>query len=68
MGGIGGIGGTAGASGSGVSGATTFYATASGSVYHEAGCAVIAHHPDDLRVLGPTALGGMRPCQICLPG
>ncbi len=60
--------GTAGASGSGVSGATTFYATASGSVYHEAGCAVIAHHPDDLRVLGPTALAGMRPCQICLPG
>jgi hypothetical protein len=48
--------------------ATTFYATASGSVYHRSGCAVIAHHPTDLRVLGPDGLTGLRPCQICDPG
>jgi hypothetical protein len=46
---------------------TTFYATASGSVYHRAGCPVIAHHPTDLRVLGPGGLEGLRPCQICDP-
>jgi hypothetical protein len=46
---------------------TMFYATASGSVYHRADCAVIAHHPDDLRVLGPDGVTGMRPCQICSP-
>jgi hypothetical protein len=44
-----------------------FYATTSGSVYHRADCAVIAHHPDDLRTVGPAGLAGMRPCQICLP-
>ncbi len=60
-------GGAGDGGGAGGAGGTTFYATASGSVYHEAGCAVIAHHPDDLRVLGPSALAGMRPCQICLP-
>jgi hypothetical protein len=47
---------------------TTFYATASGTVYHRADCAVIAHHPDDLRVLGPDGVLGLRPCQICAPG
>ncbi|HEY1651043.1 MAG TPA: hypothetical protein VGG09_04095 [Acidimicrobiales bacterium] len=47
---------------------TTYYATASGSVYHRADCAVIAHHPDDLRVLGPNGVVGLRPCQICSPG
>jgi hypothetical protein len=36
-------------------------------VYHRSGCAVIAHHPDDLRVLGRDGLAGLRPCQICLP-
>lgn len=46
---------------------STFYATASGSVYHRADCAVIAHHPGDLRVLGTGHLGGLRPCQICAP-
>jgi hypothetical protein len=46
----------------------TFYATSSGTVYHRADCAVIAHHPDDLRVLGPDGILGMRACQICSPG
>jgi hypothetical protein len=46
----------------------TYYATSAGSVYHRADCAVIAHHPDDLRVLGPDGIVGMRPCQICSPG
>ena len=49
-------------------GATTYYATSSGTVYHRADCAVIAHHPEDLRVLGPDGIQGMRPCQICSPG
>jgi hypothetical protein len=49
----------------GEAGPTTYYATAAGTVYHRADCAVIAHHPDDLRVLGPDGIGGMRPCQIC---
>jgi hypothetical protein len=41
----------------------TFFATSSGTVYHRAGCPVIAHHPTDLRLLsGPS---GLRPCQIC---
>jgi hypothetical protein len=47
--------------------ATSYYATATGSVYHRADCAVIAHHPDDLRVLGPDGVSGLRPCQICAP-
>jgi hypothetical protein len=47
---------------------TMYYATASGSVYHRDDCAVIAHHPDDLRVLGPDGVTGLRPCQICSPG
>jgi hypothetical protein len=46
---------------------TTFYATSSGTVYHRADCAVIAHHPDDLRVIGPDGIVGMRACQICSP-
>ncbi len=49
-------------------GPTTYYATASGTVYHRADCAVIAHHPDDLRVLGTEGVVGMLPCQICSPG
>lgn len=44
-----------------------YYATASGTVYHRAGCPVIAHHPTDLRVLGVGGLAGLRPCQICSP-
>lgn len=44
-----------------------YFATAYGSVYHLSGCPVIAHHPDDLRVLGTTGLAGLRPCQICSP-
>ena len=47
--------------------ATAYYATAGGTVYHRADCAVIAHHPEDLRVLGPEAVAGMRACQICSP-
>jgi hypothetical protein len=46
----------------------TYYATSSGTVYHRADCAVIAHHPEDLRVLGPDGIGGLRECQICSPG
>jgi hypothetical protein len=45
----------------------TYFATSSGTVYHQAGCAVIAHHPTDLRVLGPDGRAGLRPCQICSP-
>ena len=48
--------------------AGAFLATASGTVYHQAGCPVIAHHPSDLRVLGSTGVAGMQPCQICSPG
>jgi hypothetical protein len=44
-----------------------FYATTSGTVYHRADCPVIAHHPTDLKVLGPDGLTGLRPCQICSP-
>ena len=48
--------------------AAAYYATSSGTVYHRADCAVIAHHPEDLRVLGPEAVASMHPCQICSPG
>jgi hypothetical protein len=48
-------------------GLDSFYATGTGTVYHRADCAVIAHHPDDLRVLGADGLTGMLPCQICAP-
>jgi hypothetical protein len=47
--------------------AAEYYATASGTVFHRSGCPVIAHHPTDLRVLGPETVGGLRPCQICDP-
>ena len=46
---------------------SAFYATSTGTVYHRANCAVISHHPEDLRVLGRDAVGGMRACQICTP-
>ncbi|HWD52078.1 MAG TPA: hypothetical protein VG412_06740 [Acidimicrobiales bacterium] len=46
----------------------SFLATATGTVYHRAGCAVIAHHPEDVRVVGAANLGGLQPCQICVPG
>ncbi len=46
----------------------TYYGTSSGTVYHRVDCAVIAHHPEDLRVLGPDGVAGMRACQICSPG
>jgi hypothetical protein len=49
-------------------GAGTLLATATGTVYHRAGCAVIAHHPEDVRVVGPANVGSLQPCQICLPG
>jgi hypothetical protein len=45
-----------------------YLATATGTVYHRADCAVIAHHPEEVRVVGPGHLGGLQPCQICLPG
>jgi hypothetical protein len=48
--------------------AGSFLATATGTVYHRAGCAVIAHHPEDVRVVGSAQLGSLQPCQICLPG
>jgi hypothetical protein len=48
--------------------AGSFLATATGTVYHRAGCAVIAHHPEDVRAVGSANLGGLHPCQICLPG
>ena len=48
-------------------GPVSYYATASGTVYHRADCAVIAHHPDDLRVLGAGGLSGLLPCRICSP-
>jgi hypothetical protein len=51
----------------GASGPGSYYATATGTVYHRSDCAVIAHHPDDLRVLGADGLSGMLPCQICAP-
>jgi hypothetical protein len=44
-----------------------YFATVAGSVFHRSGCPVIAHHPTDLRVLGPDTVGGLRPCQICDP-
>jgi hypothetical protein len=47
--------------------ASTFYATASGSVYHRHDCPVIANHANDLRVFGPGQVGALRPCQICAP-
>jgi hypothetical protein len=62
------VGGDAAAAVAGGAAPTTYYATASGTVYHRADCAVIAHHPDDLRVLGPESVTGMQPCQICTPG
>ena len=52
----------------GVAAPTTYYATASGTVYHRVDCPVIAHHPDDLRVLGRDGVVGLQPCQICTPG
>ena len=53
--------------GTATGGLGSFYATGTGTVYHRADCAVIAHHPDDLRVLGADGLTGMLPCQICSP-
>jgi hypothetical protein len=50
-----------------VDGHGVYYATSTGTVYHRPDCAVIGHHPDDLRVLGPDGLTGMRACQICSP-
>jgi hypothetical protein len=48
--------------------AQAYVATATGTVYHRSGCPVIAHHPKDLRVLGPHGAQGLAPCQICAPG
>jgi hypothetical protein len=60
---------TAGTGTGGAAGApTAYYATSTGTVYHRADCAVIAHHPDNLRVLGPERIADMRACQICSPG
>lgn len=52
---------------SGAAGSSGYLVTASGTVYHQSDCPVIAHHPNDLRVLGASDLVGLRPCQICLP-
>jgi hypothetical protein len=52
----------------GESAPVTYFATASGTVYHQAGCAVLTHNSEDLRVLGPGNLADLRPCQICSPG
>ena len=52
---------------SGAVGVSSYMATSTGTVYHQADCPVIAHHPNDLRVLGASELGGLRPCQICSP-
>ncbi len=60
-------GGTGGVAGDLVDEASTYYATTTGSVYHRGGCPVIAHHPTDLRVLGPGGVADLRPCQICDP-
>jgi hypothetical protein len=68
VGGIGAAGSAGvGASGNSPSSSGAYVATATGTVYHEPGCPVIAHHPNDLRVLGPSSLSGLRPCQICSP-
>jgi hypothetical protein len=48
--------------------AGALYATATGTAYHRADCAVIAHHAEDLRVLGVGDTAGLSPCQICQPG
>jgi hypothetical protein len=49
-------------------GSVGYVATASGTVYHQADCPVIAHHPTELRMLSASAMAALRPCQICLPG
>jgi hypothetical protein len=73
--GTGGVAGLSGAVAPGISGIEApsasegaYYATATGTAYHRADCAVIAHHADDLRVLGPDGMEGLSPCQICRPG
>jgi hypothetical protein len=48
--------------------AGTLLVTATGTVYHRAGCPVTAHHPEDVRVAGAADLAGLHPCQICSPG
>ena len=48
--------------------AGTLLVTATGTVYHRAGCPVTAHHPEDVRVAGAADLSGLHPCQICSPG
>ena len=45
----------------------TYLATTSGTVYHRSDCPVIAHHPNEVRSLTTSMLGGLRPCQICSP-
>ena len=44
-----------------------FLATPNGTMFHVASCPVIAHHPGDLRVLGPAGIAGLSPCKICHP-
>jgi hypothetical protein len=51
----------------GPGGPSSYYATATGTVYHRADCAVIVHHPDDLRVLRADDVAHLLPCQICAP-
>lgn len=61
---------TTSASGSGqvaVADVSSYMATTSGTVYHKTDCPIIAHHPNELRVLNGSELGGLRPCQICSP-
>jgi hypothetical protein len=44
-----------------------YVATATGSVYQQPSCPVVAHHGDGLRFLGGDDLAAMEPCRICLP-
>ncbi|HEX3794100.1 MAG TPA: hypothetical protein VHV57_06340 [Acidimicrobiales bacterium] len=60
-------GGALGTATSTTAGSDLHFATPQGSVYHQSGCPVIAHHATDLRTLGPADLDTLRPCQICTP-
>ncbi len=48
-------------------GPTRLVATATGTVFHDPDCPVVAHHRDHLRALRPGDLGTMEPCGICRP-
>jgi hypothetical protein len=44
-----------------------YLATASGTVYHDSNCPVVAHHGRGARALTATDVTGMKACRICLP-